>query len=75
MLAHISRSLDERDIINVDITVYLDGYHGDTSMTFVLPSVDSPGKELTAAANEALGVGINVCGPGVPVNEIGRVIR
>jgi methionine aminopeptidase len=33
--------LDEHDLINIDVTVFLDGYHGDTSRTFVLPAAVS----------------------------------
>lgn len=35
----ISRPLEDGDIINIDITVFLDGYHGDTSQTFLVGNV------------------------------------
>ena len=38
-LTKISRPLEDGDIINIDITVYLDGYHGDTSQTFLVGTV------------------------------------
>lgn len=34
-----SRPLEDGDIINIDITVYLDGYHGDTSQTYLVGTV------------------------------------
>jgi methionine aminopeptidase len=36
-----SRPLEDGDIVNIDITVYLDGYHGDTSRTFLVGNVVS----------------------------------
>lgn len=36
------RPLEDGDIVNIDITVYLDGYHGDTSQTFLVGDVVSP---------------------------------
>jgi methionyl aminopeptidase len=53
----------------------LDGYHGDTSATFLLPEVDKKGRELVEATQEALAVGTKQCGPGKPLKEIGRAIQ
>ncbi len=69
-----SRPLDPRDIINIDITIYYNGYHGDTSKTFILPDVDNEGRELVEVTKEALERGIKVCGPGMPFDGIGRAI-
>ncbi|KAG2179409.1 hypothetical protein INT44_006255 [Umbelopsis vinacea] len=68
------RQLKSGDIINIDVTVYLDGYHGDTSATFLVGDVDEPGRALVGCTKEALDLAIAACGPGVPFNEIGRVI-
>ena len=70
-----SRPLDPTDLINVDLTVFYGGFHGDTSSIFLLPEVDDQGKELVNVTQEALMQAIKVCGPGVPLNEIGRVIE
>ena len=70
-----SRPLHPEDIVNVDLTIFLDGYHGDTSATFLLPEVDKRGRELVEATKEALEVGIGQCGPGRPLKEIGRAIQ
>ncbi|KAJ7762366.1 peptidase M24, structural domain-containing protein [Mycena maculata] len=69
------RPLEDGDIVNVDITVYLDGYHGDTSQTFLVGHVDEPGQELVKVTNEALEAGIDACGPGRPFREIGKAIH
>ncbi|KAJ7455947.1 methionyl aminopeptidase, partial [Mycena galericulata] len=69
------RPLEDGDIINIDITVYLDGYHGDTSQTFLVGNVDEPGQELVRVTNQALQAGIDVCGPGRPFSDIGRAIH
>ncbi|KAJ3280534.1 Methionine aminopeptidase 1D, chloroplastic/mitochondrial [Borealophlyctis nickersoniae] len=68
------RPLENGDIINLDITVYLDGFHGDTSATFLVGDVDPQGRDLVAATKESMDRAIAICGPGVKLNEIGRVI-
>ncbi|KAG6840409.1 hypothetical protein C0991_006880 [Blastosporella zonata] len=60
------RPLHDEDIINIDITVYLNGYHGDTSQTFLVGDVDEQGRELVRLTNAALQAGIDACGPGRP---------
>lgn len=69
-----SRSLKDGDIVNIDITVYYNGYHSDTSKTVMIGSVDQQGMDLVNHTKEALDKGIAICGPGVPFSEIGRVI-
>jgi len=69
-----SRPLEPRDIVNIDLTLFYQGYHGDTSATFMLPDVDNQGVELVEATKEALMVGIRACGPGMPLKGIGRAI-
>jgi methionyl aminopeptidase len=65
----------DTDIVNLDVTVFLDGYHGDTSATFLLPGTDARGRELVAATEEALERAIATCRPGVRFSEIGKVIE
>ncbi|KAG0040018.1 Methionine aminopeptidase 1D, chloroplastic/mitochondrial [Podila clonocystis] len=69
------RPLEDGDIINIDITVYLDGYHGDTSATFLVGNVDKAGKELVERTQESLDEAIAICKPGVPLNQIGKTIQ
>ncbi|PIA19528.1 methionine aminopeptidase [Coemansia reversa NRRL 1564] len=69
-----SRQLEDGDIINIDVTVYKDGFHGDTSATFVVGGVDKPGMDLVNATRESLELAIQTCGPGVPLRLIGDTI-
>ncbi|KAF9535155.1 methionyl aminopeptidase [Crepidotus variabilis] len=68
------RPLENGDIINIDITVYLNGFHGDTSQTFLVGNVDESGKELVSLTNIALRSAIRACGPGKPFKLIGKAI-
>ncbi|KIK38216.1 hypothetical protein CY34DRAFT_809592 [Suillus luteus UH-Slu-Lm8-n1] len=68
------RPLEDGDIVNIDVTVYLNGYHGDTSSTFLVGDVDEPGRDLVRMTNTALEAGIDACGPGRPFNCIGKAI-
>ncbi|KAF9980890.1 hypothetical protein BGZ75_007864 [Mortierella antarctica] len=70
-----NRALEDGDIINIDITVFLDGYHGDTSATFLVGNVDQAGRELVERTKESLDAAIAICGPGVPLNRIGKTIQ
>ncbi len=57
----LSRVLEDGDIVNIDISVYLDGFHGDTSQTFLVGNVDDQGKQLIEVTNEALLTSIEKC--------------
>lgn len=67
--------LCDGDIINVDVTVFIDGVHGDCSETFLVGNVDEKGRKLVRTTYEALHAGIGVCAAGVPVHEIGGAIE
>ncbi|KAI8804310.1 peptidase M24, structural domain-containing protein, partial [Cladochytrium replicatum] len=69
-----SRPLKDGDLINIDITVYLNGFHGDTSATFLVGAVDSVGVDLVNTTKEAMEAAIAISGPGVPIREIGRIV-
>ncbi|XP_068637705.1 methionine aminopeptidase 1D, chloroplastic/mitochondrial-like isoform X2 [Aristolochia californica] len=70
-----SRELEDGDIINIDVTVYLNGYHGDTSATFFCGEVDEEAKTLVKVTKECLDKAISICAPGVEVKRIGRTIH
>ena len=70
-----SRELEDGDIINIDITVFLNGHHGDCSETFLVGEVDDAGKELVDVARKALYVGIEQCGPDKHFRDIGGAIE
>ncbi len=63
------------DIVNVDITAYLNGVHGDTNATFLAGDVDEESRLLVERTHEAMMRGIRVVAPGRPLNAIGRVIE
>eukprot|EP00879_Flechtneria_rotunda_P005040 GHRR01005317.1.p1 GENE.GHRR01005317.1~~GHRR01005317.1.p1 ORF type:complete len:273 (+),score=74.59 GHRR01005317.1:676-1494(+) len=66
-----SRALQDGDILNIDITVFLHGYHGDTSRTFCVGHPSPEARKLVEATEEALQAAIQVCAPGVAFNAIG----
>ncbi|RID77240.1 hypothetical protein BRARA_A00168 [Brassica rapa] len=70
-----SRPLEDGDIINIDVTVYLNGYHGDTSATFFCGDVDEKAKKLVQVTKESLDKAISMCGPGVEYKKIGKIIH
>jgi methionyl aminopeptidase len=63
------------DIVNIDITAYLDGVHGDTNATFLAGNVDEESRLLVERTHEALMRAIKAVVPGRPLNVIGRVIE
>lgn len=70
-----SRPLQDGDIINIDVTVYLDGYHGDTSETFLVGQVDEVGRRLVETARRCRDEAISACKPGAQLCVIGNTIR
>ncbi len=69
------RSLDEGDIVNCDVTIYLDGVHGDCSETYLVGDVDEIGRRLVRVTKESLWRGIGAVAPGAQVCDIGRAIQ
>jgi methionyl aminopeptidase len=69
------RPIEDGDIVNIDITAYLDGVHGDTNATFLAGNVDEESRLLVERTKEALERGIKAVRPGRQVNVIGRVIE
>jgi methionyl aminopeptidase len=70
-----SRPLADGDIVNLDITVFLDGMHGDCSATFLVGDVDADGRRLVQVARECLARGVGAVRPGRPISDIGREIE
>jgi methionyl aminopeptidase len=69
------RPIEDGDLVNIDITAYLDGVHGDTNATFLAGDVDEESRLLVERTREALQRGIKAVRPGRQVNVIGRVIE
>jgi methionyl aminopeptidase len=69
------RPLEDGDIVNVDITAYLDGVHGDTNATFLVGDVDAESRLLVERTREATMRGIRAVRPGRQISIVGRVIE
>jgi methionyl aminopeptidase len=67
--------LEDGDIVNVDVTAYLDGFHGDSNQTFAVGTVAPEVSDLIDRTREALNRGMAVVAPGREVNVIGRAIE
>jgi methionyl aminopeptidase len=63
------------DIVNVDVTAYLDGVHGDTNATFCVGDVAEEVRLLVDRTREATDRGVRAVAPGRPLNVVGRVIE
>jgi methionyl aminopeptidase len=70
-----STVLADGDIVNLDITAYVDGVHGDNNATFLVGDVDEESRLLVERTEEALARAIKAVRPGREVNVIGRVIE
>jgi methionyl aminopeptidase len=69
------RPLEDGDIVNLDITIFLEGMHGDCSATFLVGEVDEASRRLVRVTHECMMLGIAAARPGQPVNDIGRAIE
>lgn len=67
--------LKEGDIINIDVTPILDGYHGDTSRTFFVGTPSPTAKKLVEVTEECLHRGIAAVKPGAKIGDIGAAIQ
>lgn len=67
--------LKEGDIINIDVTCLLDGFHGDTSATFYVGQVSEAARRLTEAAKKAMEKGIEAITPNGTTGDIGFAIQ
>jgi methionyl aminopeptidase len=69
------RQLRDGDIVNCDITIYLDGMHGDCSATYLCGEVADDVRELVVVTEQALHAGVAAVRPGGRVRDIGRAIQ
>lgn len=67
--------IKDGDILNVDVTAYIHGVHGDTNSTFLIGDVDEESRLLVERTKEMLDRAIAVVAPGRQINVIGRVIE
>ncbi|MEC9341520.1 MAG: type I methionyl aminopeptidase [Pseudomonadota bacterium] len=69
------KPLKQGDIINVDVTVIKDGFHGDTSAMFAVGEPSIMASRLLESCYEALVLGVEMVGPGVRLGDIGHAIQ
>ncbi|KAJ0400249.1 hypothetical protein ATCC90586_009302 [Pythium insidiosum] len=69
-----SRELEDGDIVNLDISVFKDGYHGDLNETYLLGKVDDEGVRLVKTAFECLQTAVDMVKPGTMYRELGKQI-
>ncbi|TDE39962.1 type I methionyl aminopeptidase [Nonomuraea mesophila] len=67
--------LRDGDIVNVDITAYIGGVHGDTDATYLVGEVDEESRLLVERTREAMMRAIRAVAPGRQLNVVGRVIE
>jgi methionyl aminopeptidase len=67
--------LAEGDIVNIDVTPSLDGWHGDTSRTFAVGTVSRLASRLIEAARAAMMAGIDAARPGATLGDVGHAIE
>ncbi len=69
------KRLKNGDMINIDITVIKDGYHGDTSKMFFVGEPSIKARRLARVAQECLYIGIELVKPGIHLGDIGHAIQ
>ena len=67
--------LKKGDIVNIDVTVIKDGWHGDTSRMFMVGEVSIAAKRLCAITYDAMWHGIKMVRPGIHLGDIGYAIQ
>jgi methionyl aminopeptidase len=67
--------INDGDIVNIDITAYIGGVHGDTDATYLVGDVDEESRLLVERTREAMMRGIKAVAPGRRINVVGRVIE
>ena len=70
-----SRALRDGDIINIDVTAFVGGVHGDTNATFFVGDVDPESRKLVQVTEECMWKGIEAVRPDRPVSDIGKAIE
>ncbi|XP_044491726.1 methionine aminopeptidase 1A-like isoform X4 [Mangifera indica] len=70
-----ARKLEDGDIVNIDVTVYYKGVHGDLNETYFVGNVDELSRQLVQCTYECLEKAISIVKPGVRFREIGEVIN
>lgn len=67
--------LNDGDILNIDVTTCLNGFHGDTNRTFLIGNVSDDAKQLVTVTRECMMIGIEQVKPGNRLGDIGAAIQ
>jgi methionyl aminopeptidase len=70
-----ARKLKKGDYVNIDVTAYYNGFHGDTSAMVIVEDTHEDIKELIAVTRQAMYNAIAICKPGEKISNIGKVIE
>lgn len=70
-----AKVLKDGDIINIDVTVIKDGWHGDTSKMFQVGKPTIPGQRICDVAYQSMVLGIEMVRPGIRLGDIGHAIQ
>ncbi|MGB5474860.1 MAG: type I methionyl aminopeptidase [Gammaproteobacteria bacterium] len=70
-----NKKLKKGDMLNIDITVIKDGYHGDTSKIFFIGEASVAAQRLARISHECMRIGIDMVRPGVQLGDIGHAIQ
>ena len=70
-----STVIEDGDIVNIDVTAYIDGVHGDCSGMFTVGDVDQASRDLIDVTRRCRDLGIAAVRPGRPVSDVGRAIE
>jgi methionyl aminopeptidase len=70
-----ARKLKDGDIVNIDVTVVVDGWHGDTSRMYLVGDVPLKAKKLVDVTYECLMLGIDAARPGATLGDVGHAIQ
>lgn len=70
-----NKALKDGDIINIDVTVIKEGFHGDTSKMFFVGQPSVKAKHIVKIAQECLFIGIEMVKPGITLGDIGHAIQ
>jgi len=67
--------LKDGDIVNIDVSAYHGGFHGDLNETYLVGNVDDAGRNLVKTTRECLDMAIAACKPGVAYRDLGAIIQ
>ncbi|CAL4320960.1 type I methionyl aminopeptidase [Buchnera aphidicola] len=70
-----SKNLKEGDIVNIDVAIIKNGYHGDASKMFYVGKISDLAKRLCEVTRESLYQALNIVRPGIPLYKIGETIE